>query len=113
MDKIHSKFGQHRTVEQVVDSTEESYRNLQYMKSKGLNPLPVFHRGEPFSWLKRMLDDGEQYIGVSPRSSDSASLAWLDKVFTLLTNPDGTPIIRIHGFGITATPVIFRYPWYS
>src|SRR5690348_2908111 len=48
LDVIPSKYGQARTIKQVEDSAKESYDNLKYMQSKGLQPLPVFHRGEPF-----------------------------------------------------------------
>ena len=38
---------------------------------------------------------------------------WLDDVWDKLTNEDGSPKIRVHGFGMTAVALIFRYPWYS
>jgi hypothetical protein len=111
MDMIPSKFGQGRTSAQVAESAKVSRENQLYMKSNGLKPLPVFHRGEEFIWLKKMLDDGEEYIGISPKAADSDAVSWLDKVFTLLTTDDGMPRVRIHGMGITATQVLFRYPW--
>ncbi len=113
MDMIPSKYGQARTQAQIGESARVSYENLWYMKSCGLKPLPVFHRGEEFIWLKRMLDEGEEYIAVSPKAADSDAIAWLDKVFTLLTTHDGVPLVRIHGMGITSTPILFRFPFYS
>jgi hypothetical protein len=39
---------------------------------------------------------------------------WLDRVFDkFLTNPDGTPKVKVHGFGLTTPDLLFRYPWYS
>ena len=69
------------------------------MKSKGLKPIPVFHQMEDFKWLYRMLDDGEPYLGISPtKGSDRHEYRrWLDKVFTILTDKDGWPIVKTHG----------------
>ena len=39
---------------------------------------------------------------------------WLDRIWgDHLTNSDGTPKIKVHGFGLTAIPLMERYPWYS
>lgn len=39
---------------------------------------------------------------------------WLDHVWgKFLTNPDGTPKIKVHGFGMTRPSLMFRYPWHS
>jgi hypothetical protein len=50
------------------------------MKDAGLKPLPVFHHGEHFSWLERMLADGESYIGISTAKNlpDLVQRRWLD-----------------------------------
>jgi hypothetical protein len=34
---------------------------------------------------------------------------WLNR----LTDPDGTPKVKVHGFGLTNIQLLFRYPWYS
>ena len=41
------------------------------MKEAGLNPLPVFHQDEEFRWLKKCLEDGEDYICLS-----ASQLVW-------------------------------------
>jgi hypothetical protein len=39
---------------------------------------------------------------------------WLDHVWDkYLTNPDGTPRVKVHGFGLTTLDLMYRYPWYS
>jgi hypothetical protein len=39
---------------------------------------------------------------------------WLDRIWgKYLTHPDGTPKVRVHGFGLTSVPLMARYPWYS
>src|SRR5262245_32562654 len=44
-----------RTTADAEASATQSYRNLQIMKDAGLKPLPVFHQGERFHWLEKML----------------------------------------------------------
>lgn len=80
----------------------------------GLDPLHVFHQGEDFRWLKRLMSEAE-YFGVSRRQdfSDKENLKWLDQVFTLLTDDRGYPLRRVHGFGISSLEFLERFPWAS
>lgn len=115
LDVIPGARDEVRTQAEVEESAEKSYRNQQIMKDAGLRPIPVFHQGEPFSWLERLLRDGETYIGVSPFKDipfeDQSK--WLDQCFTALTNSDGVPFVRTHGFGTTQTDLLLRYPFYT
>ena len=115
VDKIPGVFGQPRTMKEVQESAKIGYNNLQKMKDAGLSPIPVFHQGESFDWLERMLKDGERYIGISSSKDLWANeqRMWLDQVFTLLTDSKGRPLIKTHGFGITRPAFIFRYPFYT
>jgi hypothetical protein len=76
-----------RTVEQVQRSAEQSYRNLQIMKDAGLSPLPVFHHMESYSWLEKMIKDGEDYIGISTAKNmvNLVQNRWLDEFFSVVT----------------------------
>ena len=115
MDVIPGQFGQPRTQEQVNTSAEGSYRNQQALKDAGLSPIPVFHQGESFEWLERMIEEGEPYIGIStskdvwPRAQDQ----WLDEVFSILTDGKGRPLVKTHGFGLMRPSSLLRYPFYS
>lgn len=40
----------------VIGNYIETRKNLEYMESKGLKPLPTFHFGSPLSELERMID---------------------------------------------------------
>lgn len=92
-----------------------SWENYLYMKNQGLDPLPVYHYGEDQKWLEQMLDFGCQYIALGALVGVPSQLRrhWLDRVFTRLTDDAGKPVVKVHGFGMTAIPLIFRYPWYS
>lgn len=99
----------------IEKSASKSYENLQIMKAEGLSPIPVFHQGERFEWLDKMLKDGETYVGISPylRSHQSEIVEWMDKCFTRITDQQGKPLIKTHGFGVTASLLCRRYPWFS
>ena len=115
LDQIPGKRGQKFTQADVERSAQVSYDNLQYMKSHGLSPIPVFHQGERFYWLERLVADGETYIGISPHNDlrTAAHIDWLDKVYTIITDADGRALVKTHGFAVTTASIMFRYPWYS
>lgn len=99
----------------IEKSASKSYENLQIMKDAGLSPIPVFHQGERFEWLDKMITDGETYIGISPylRSHQSEIIHWMDKCYSRITDSKGRPYVKTHGFGVTACNLCTRYPFYS
>lgn len=116
MDVIPGKPGFTPTTEEVEYSAKQSYTNLQIMKDAGLNPIPVFHQGERFFWLEKLLDDKEDYIGISPAEDmmgwrGISPHIWLDKAFTYVTDKDGYSLVKTHGFGVTKHQLLIRYPW--
>lgn len=106
-----------RTPESIESCAKQSYTNLQKMKDAGLNPIPVFHQGEDFKWLERLLKDGEKYIGISTIKAQwnkqIIQRKWLDECFNIVTNAKGEPIVNTHGFGVTSPPLLFKYPFYT
>lgn len=115
MDAIPGTFGNKPTQEMVEKSASTSYANLQKMKDAGLTPIPVYHQGERFYWLEKLLKDGEPYIGISSAKDlwVAEQRRWLDEVFSILTDAKGKPYVKTHGFGITRPGFIFRYPFYT
>jgi len=115
LDVIPGSFGVTPSPEEVEVSAQKSWNNLLYMQSEGLEPVPVFHMGEQFKWLRRMVEHGCKYIGISPANdrTTSAKREWLDRVFDEITDKDGWPIVKTHAFGVTAIDLLIRYPWYS
>lgn len=100
----------------VIGSAEETYKNQKYMESKGLKPLPVFHLQDKFSWLDRYLDEGYDYIGIggiAGKSTVGARKHFLSRVWDRITDEKGYPLIKTHGFGMTAVNLIVQYPWWS
>lgn len=115
MDSIPGVFGAKRTPKDVEKSAKKSYDNLQIMKSHGLKPIPVFHQDEEWKWFERYLKDGETYIGVSSGKDGQgdAKRRWLQRVFEMVSNSKGKPLIHVHGFGITRGLFLLQFPWYS
>lgn len=103
------------TASELAKAAKESYRNLQIMKDAGLRPIPVFHQGENFTWLEKLIDDGEEYIGLGGLLGVTIRqrIDWLDQCFTLLTDAKGRPLLKVHGFGTTSFAILKRYPWHS
>lgn len=113
LDVIPGKPGRPRTQAEVEESAAQSYKNLKYMAKRGLRPIPVFHQGERWYWLERLMAEGWDYIGISPMADLPSPVVnrWFDEAFTLTTDKGGKPIIRTHGFGVTAFKALWRYPW--
>lgn len=115
LDVIPGSFGVVPTAAEVEVSAQRSWDNMLYMESFGIKPMPVFHQGERFAWLQRMIDHGHDYIGISPANDRSTreKILWLDDVFSRITDEDGRATIRTHAFGATSTETLFRYPWFT
>jgi hypothetical protein len=116
LDVIPGRLGKTTTPNDIEEAASKSWDNLKYMEDRGLSPMPVFHFGERLYWLERMLGEGYDYIGLGGLARGKGPEVrqnWLDKIFTKLTTSDGHPIIKTHGFGLTAVSLLFRYPWYS
>jgi hypothetical protein len=97
-----------------INSAAKTWQNQEYMESKGLHPLPVFHYNEPIEYLERCLK--YKYFalgGMVPISTEDLKV-WLDNLWDkYLTNDDGSAKFKIHGFGMTSLELLERYPWFS
>lgn len=105
-----------KTQRDIEAAAAQSQKNFLYMRKAGIeNPIPVFHQGEDFKWLEWMLDHRIPYIGISPymKATQKSVMQWMDECFTRLTDKDGIPLCKTHGFGVTGHQVVRRYPWFS
>jgi len=115
LDVIPGNFGRVPSIKEVKESALASIKNLEYMESKGLRPMPVFHQGEELKYLTTYIEKGYDYIGISPANDRGTSekIQWLDGIFEFIGDDKGFPTIKTHGFGVTALEIMFRYPWFS
>lgn len=115
LDVIPGKPGRVATQAEREEAAEQSWANYLTMVREGFDPLPVYHYGEDRRFLERMMQYGCDYIGIGGLVGVPGDLRrqWLDRVFDRLTDSQGMPLVKTHGFGMTSIPLIFRYPWYS
>lgn len=93
----------------------QTYRNQLAMEELGAKPLPCFHAGEDERYLEWYVKNYDYItLGGMVGSSTKALCIWLDRIWDkYLTDGSGNPRIKVHGFGITAIPIMKRYPWHS
>jgi hypothetical protein len=93
----------------------QTYRNQLEMEARGFKPLPCFHAGEDERYLEWYVQNYEYItLGGMVGSSTKQLCIWLDRIWDrYLTDGSGRPRLKVHGFGITAVPIMERYPWHS
>jgi len=93
----------------------QTWRNQLEMEMRGCRPLPCFHAGEDERYLEHYVRNYEYItLGGMVGSSTKALSVWLDRIWDrYLVDGSGNPRLRVHGFGITAIPLMERYPWFS
>lgn len=101
----------------VIGDPVETYKNQKIMMKHGLNPLITFHKREDFKWLKKYIEEFD-YIALGGISGTGDSKSYvrqhLDDCWNIICDTkDRLPKIKIHGFGLTALDLMWRYPWYS
>lgn len=101
---------------EIARCVKKTFWNLQEMERRGVkNVLPAYHFLEEEEVLKYYAGN-YPYIAIGGLVGKSTKqlLMWLDRIWTnYLLNADGTPKLKVHGFGITSLPAMTRYPWAS
>lgn len=93
----------------------QTWRNQLEMEARGVRPLPCFHAGEDERYLEHYVKNYEYItLGGMVGASSKQLMIWLDRIWDrYLTDGSGNARIKVHGFGITAIPIMERYPWFS
>lgn len=120
LDVIPAYPGKKRIeLSEIERSASEGYANYWTMINAGIPAeklVHVFHQNEDFKWLKKMVHkDKIPYIGLSPANDRTVTekMQWLDDCMPYVTDSDGAPIVKFHGFAVTSFELMRRYPWYS
>lgn len=94
----------------VIWGPKATWENQRRLEDRGLDPMPVFHTGEPWSWLEKYLEEGYTYIALGKLLGNpwSKLRPWLQQAFRMV---EGTAVL--HGFGLTAWPAMREFPFYS
>lgn len=98
-----------------IGDPQETYENQLAMEAHGVRPLPCFHAGEDERYLEWYVANYDYItLGGMVGSSTKQLSVWLDRMWDrYLTDGSGNPRLKVHGFGITAIPLMERYPWHS
>lgn len=122
-DHIPGVFKQPKKPSDYVESAEMSWDNFLYMYPKMKSPeklIAVFHQGESFDHLGRMLDwkdpQGNKfsYVGISPSNDRGVGEKdiYLKEVYEYIAK-SSNPNVKTHLFGYTSLPGLPKFPWYT
>jgi len=113
--KKNEQYLEHYAVLDVIGDAEATYKNQKEMERQGLKPIPCFHYGEDFQWLKYYMDKYDYVaLGGLVGKPKVELTEHLDKAWRIICDtPKNLPKTKIHGFGITSIQFLLRYPWYS
>lgn len=123
VDTIPGKFGQPKSAEDYKNSAEASWENYLYMRSKLKSPkklTPIFHYGESFDALKRILDyrdengDPIDYIGISPANDTAQKVkdVYMRQVYDYIAK-SSNPNVKTHLYGMTSIAGLSKVPAFS
>lgn len=93
----------------------KTYQNQTAMEALGVRPLPCFHYGEDERYLEHYVQN-YRYItlGGMVMQTEKSLYFWLDRIWkNYLCKSDGSPKLKVHGFGLTNVDLMRRYPWFS
>ncbi len=98
------------------ESARGSWENFQALQGLDANVWPVWHVREPDSWLEQYIEEGWEFIFIGGMVPETTK--WLKErldglFYGILTDEEGLPCAKYHGFGLTDQLLMFRYPWYS
>lgn len=112
--------GHHFTVkanlDDIGDTGPKSWDNWLALRSMGCDVFPVHHASDEDQYLTKILDSGIEFMALGGLVGASRNVlrTWLDRIWSkFLVKDDGTPRLNVHGFGLTDTELMVRYPWYS
>jgi hypothetical protein len=98
----------------VVGDAEATNENQRIMEQAGLAPLPTFHYGSDYDYLREMIQEYD-YIGLGglvPISKKRKVLkAHLDNCWKIIL--EEKPNLKVHGWGMTSYFGVTRYPFFS
>ncbi len=93
----------------------QTYRNQLEMEARGVRPLPCFHFEEDSRYLDYYVANYEYItLGGMVGATTQQLRNWLERVWeNHLIDGSGRARLKVHGFGITAVPLMEEFDWYS
>lgn len=98
----------------VIWDWENTLKNIEYMKSQWLSPLPTYHFWSPVYYFEKYVNENSYIwiwwmVPLSRKPDQIRKL--LDYVFSYIRNNNLKT--KIHGWGMTNGKFMKRYPLYS
>lgn len=123
LDKIPGEFRKSKSKEDYEESARLSWENYLYMRERVKEPdklMPVFHFGESFEHLHRMLEWRDEHgnplpwVGISPANdaSQESKNVYLQNVADTIAK-SSNPDVKTHLYGMTSLDALAKYPCYS
>jgi len=98
----------------VIGDYRASEKDLRKLEALGLRPLPVFHSGEPWEYLRDLQDEYPLIgLGFELGITGAEKLSWLEYIFHPPEGSGLNPLHKFHGFKMTARRMLKRYPFHS
>ncbi len=96
----------------IEEAAERGYINLRKMTKAGLKPIHVFHQGEDWKWLHKMVELTD-YIGISPANDLGVTTRkrWMISVFEYMYKHNID--VDTHGFAVWMPPILKSLPFTS
>lgn len=102
----------------AIGSPEVTWNIQRFFEEEhGLRLVPVVHHGTHLKWVEKYIANGYDIIGLGGYARKIARdelIRWTDEVFVSICPASNKykPIIRVHGFALTAWEYMTRWPWY-
>lgn len=115
MDFLH-KNGDEFTIYcnlDVIGDWKATWENQKIMESEGLTPFPVHHLEDPMKCLDWCLEYDHFALGGMAHEPTTTRIPFFDKCWEIITDENGFPHSKVHGFGMASPQLVYKYPWYS
>ena len=98
-----------------MNSPDKTWENQREMERQGLNPLPVYHIGEPYKYFKMALEYEYFAVGGVVFKGRGVLYRGLVDIFSTVCPASNNfmPTHKVHGFALTSPILAVTFPWYS
>jgi len=108
LDVIPGKKGKNPSEKEIQQAMIQSMKNYELLNKRfPKQVLPVYHQGEPLSYLKEMMSM-TNYICLSPRNDlmEKNRISWINEFVDFKK-------YKFHGLATTGINMLHILPWYS
>jgi len=97
-------------VELDLGPPEEKTRLRMWFHEEGLDPIPVFHQRDPFSYLIKLMED---YPYIALGAVANVPEDEVKRISARIFRRAREYGVKLHGLGMTKIELMKRFPWYS